>query len=312
MALDVFVKLKAEQYSFRYLDMVVSITNFILNENEDEISIFKDILSRDPNDRYFNINLGIYYHRIGNKLMSLVFLIKGASKLDEMEGACHLSEIIDLADKKYGQGKLSEALKFYRLASLETDNIELLYGIGKTLASLNKFYEAIQPLKDAVRLNPKYEEAHDELLKLQEHFCFVADEFYHVGTFVAASENYEHALEIDRTPHILLKAMKAYKMQGNHIKEHEIKEEYNTIKSDQKQKEQEETRKLLIQQGKKELKTKNLNKAITLFEGAYKIRTDRDTFMYLVYLYKKLNQKQALQKVIQRWQIEHPKQDQKT
>jgi len=312
MALDVFVKLKTEQYSFRYLDMIISITHFLLNENDDEIAIFKDILSRDPNDRYFNINIGIYYHRIGNRLLSLVFLIKGASILSEMEGACHLSEIIDLADKKYSLGKLSAALKLYRLASLETDNIELLYGIGKTLVSLNKFYEAIQPLKDAVRLNPKYEEAQNELLKLQDHFCFVADEFCNTGTFVAASENYEHALEIDRTPHILLKAMKAYKMQGNHIKEHEIKEEYTTTKSNQKQKEQEETRKLLIQQGKKELKTKNLNKAITLFESAYKIKTDRDTFMYLVYLYKKTNQKQALQKVVKRWQLEHPKQNKQT
>lgn len=309
MALDVFVKLKAEQYSFRYLDMLISITHFLLNENEkhDEIDTFKDILSRDPNDRYFNINLGIYYHRTGNKLMSYVFLIKGASIIEKLEGACNLSDIIDLADDKYSQGKLSEALKLYRLASLETDDIDLLVGIGKTLISLNKFYEAIQPLKDAVRLNPRNQIAQNELLKLQEHFCFLADEFYRVGTYVPAADNYQHALEIDHTPHIMLKAMQAYKMQGNHVKEHEIREEYNTIKASQKQKEKESNRIRLVQQGKKQLKLRKLNEAISSFESAFKIKTDRDTFMYLVYLYKKLNQKNALTRVVQRWHQEHPK-----
>jgi tetratricopeptide (TPR) repeat protein len=309
MALDVFVKLKAEQHSFRYLDMVISITHFLLNDEEDndEINTFKDILSRDPDDRYFNINLGIYYHRTGNKLMSYVYLIKGASILEKLEGACYLSDIIELADEKYSQGKLSEALKLYRVASLETNNIEILIGIGKTLVTLNKFYEAIQPLKDALRLNPKSEDVQNELLKLQDHFCFLGDEFYQAGTFVVASENYQHALEIDHTPHIMLKAMQAYKMQGNIVKEHEIRDEFNTIKMGQKEQEVENNRILLIQQGKKQLKLKNLNQAITLFENAFKIKTDRDTFMYLVYLYKKLNQKQALNRVVQRWHQEHPK-----
>ncbi|MBU3915417.1 hypothetical protein KKA14_07765, partial [bacterium] len=306
LAIDTFVKLKVEHYSYRYLDMVIAIAHYLSEESDLAINELKSSLAHDPNDRYFNINMGILYQRTGKRLLSLVYLVKSASLLEELEGASHLSDIIQLADRKYQEGSFKQALKLYKLALLETDNVDLLAKIGQVLISLSKFHEAIQPYKEILRLEPTSEIANNKLDEIQEHFYFLGNEFQEAGSFVNAADNYERALEIKKTSQILLRATTVYKSLGNNNREFELREEYREQKAKQKKLEVESEREQHVKQGVIDLKKLELQSSIAHFQKAFKLRPDKDTFIFLSYLYKKSNQKIALKDLMNQWNSINP------
>jgi tetratricopeptide (TPR) repeat protein len=221
--------------------------------------------------------------------------------LNELGGVCHLADIIDKAKGYLREGEQKKALKLYQIAALETDSIEILEKIGQILMSLHRFYEAIQPFKGILRLKPESRVALEKLAEIQDHFCFLADEFYNVGEFVKATEHFDKALEINRSSTVLKKAMKAYKMQGDHKKEFELQEEYRSAEANERHREQEANRQKLVADGLKYMKKEEFQKAIDQFKDAFRMRMDKDVFMYLSYLYKKFNHKRALQELMVQW-----------
>ncbi|MBU2513873.1 tetratricopeptide repeat protein [bacterium] len=301
MAIDCFMKLKVEHYSWKYLDMVVGLRHTVEGDSKQSIAELKTILKNDPNDRYVNINLGLLYRQVGNRLLSLVHLLKGAGVIEELGGVCHLNDIIDKAGQYYGGGDLKRALKLYNIASLETDSIEILEKIGEILMSLHRYYEAIQPFKEIIRIEPESKSAREKLVEIQDHFCFLAEEFYNAGEFIKASEHYEKALEIDRSAAIVRKTMKAYKMQGDHKQEFVMQEEYQKLLLIEKEKDQSVLRQSHMATAIKYMKAEDFQKAIEQFKIAFRMRMDKDAFMYLSYLYKKFNQKRALQELMTQW-----------
>ncbi len=309
LAVDSFFRLKAERYSYRYLNMIVALSHTLSGNFGQAVDEIKDLLKDDPHDRYLNINLGLLYHQQGNQLLSLVYLIKGAHAINDLGGACHLVDVLEKAGEFYRENNFKRALKLYQVAALETDRVDILGKIGDILISLHRFNEAIQPFKDMMRLDPDSQVAIEKLKEIQDHYCFLADEFYDVGEYVKASEHYERALEIDRSPEILKKAAKSYKLQGDHKKEFALEEEFRYEEGQEKAKDQETVRKQLVTNGLKQMKKENFQKAIDNFKEAFKLRVDKDVFMYLSYLYKKFNQKRALQDLIVEWNATQPKQD---
>ncbi len=304
LAIDAITKLKLEQYPYRYIDMIIALCHFQSGSTDEGINELKAMLKQDPNDRYLNINLGLLNYRLGNKLLSYIYLLKGTSLVEELGGARHLSEIVCLAEEKLQEGDLKQALKLYRIASLETDNSELLMNIGHILISLHRYDQAIQPFKSVLRQNPDSEMAQHKLKEIQGHLCFIADEFFEKREFVKAAEFYEKTLVIDRTPRILKKAAEAYKMQGDLKKEHELQSEYQIKVTEEKEVGRQTMKKRHVVHGLQCMKEKEYQKAIHHFHEAFSLKPDKDTFLYLSFLYKKFNQKIALKELVKRWQQE--------
>ncbi len=301
LAVDCFVKLKVEQYSFRYLDMIAELRHAVDGNYKQSIESLKALLKNDPNDRYLNVNLGLLYHHTGNKLLSLVHLLKGAFIIQELGGVWDLDDIIEQGSRAYKEGKLKRALRIYKTASLETESVEILTRIGEILISLHRYEEAIQPFKDIVRINPDSDLAKEKLTEIQDHFSFLADEFFNAREFVKSSEQLEKALEVSRTSDLLKIAIKTYKLQGDHDKEFALQEEYQKVLAQERLKSESEKRQKHIEKAIAQMKSGDLQKAIEQFNEAFRIRMDRDVFMYLSYLYKKLNQKRALQELVRQW-----------
>lgn len=304
IAMDCFMRLKAENYSYKYLDMIAILNRSITGDRAHAIDEMKALTRSDPNDRYYNVNLGLLYHLAGNTLMSLVYLLKGANVLEELNGACDLAEIIALADEKYKEGKLKKALRLYQIASLETDSIHILFSIGQILISLHRYYQAIQPFKEVLRIDPESKQAEASLQEIQDHFVFLADEFYRVADFNKAIDTFEKALEVKRTPEILKKTMKACKMYGDHNKAYALRQEYQNLLQQKEEEERELKRKQHVEDGLNAMKSQDFQQAISHFNEAFKLKKDKDVFMYLSYLYKKFNHRRALQELMKQWKIE--------
>lgn len=301
LAIDCFVKLKMEQYSYKYLDMILSLSQTLAGDRKAAIEELKEQLKSSPSDRYININLGLLYHLEGNRLMSLVYLIKGASILNELGGACHLTDIIESASAQHRNGNLKKALKLYQVASLETDSIEILTQIGDILVSLHRYPEAVQPYREILRIEPNSEIGKSKLLQIQEHFVFLGDEFFSAKEFVKASDYFERALEIKETKTILSKAMKSFKLQGEHKREFEMNSRLHKMIEEEERAGKEAERRNLIQSGLDQMRSQDYQKAIRQFKEALRIRMDKEVVMFLSYIYKKLNQKIALQELMQQW-----------
>ncbi len=307
--IDCFFRLKVEGYSYRYLDMVIALSHALSGDKKQAIDQLKDVAANDPNDRYLNINLGLLYHQTGNRLLSRVHLLKGAYLLRELGGVCHLSEIIEKADEMYQDGDLKKALVLYKAAAVETDSIEILIKIGEIMIALHRYADAVQPFKEILRVEPDSKLAAENLKEIQEHYTFMADEFFNAREFIKASEHYEKALEINRPAEILQKAAKAYKLQGDHKQEFSLETELRDAVAREKEQEQETIRIQFVKAGVKAMQNSDLQKAISHFNEAFRIQKSKDVFMYLSYLYKKLNQKQALLQLVKQWKAVKPAPD---
>lgn len=301
LAIDCFFRLKAEEYSYRYLDMIIALSHTLSGNFKQAIDELKQLVKNDPNDRYLNINLGLLYRQEGNQLLSLIHLIKGAHVISELGGACHLIDILNKANEFYKRDEPKKALRLYRTAALETDSIDILSKIGDILIALHRYEEAIRPYKSILRLDPESRLAADKLKEIQEHFVFLADEFYDVGEYTKATEHFEKALEIDRSADLLKKTAKAYKLQGDHKREYSLNEESRSLQAEEASHEKEATRNKHLAAGKLAMKHENFQTAIEEFKEAFRIRMDKDVFMYLSYLYKKFNHKRALQDLVKQW-----------
>ncbi len=301
LAIDCFFRLKAEGYSYRYLDMIVALSHTLSGDFQETINGLKDLLPDNPGDRYININLGLLYQQTGNRLLSLVFLIKGAYRLLELGGACHLSEILEKADEVYREGELKKALGMYRAAAMETNSVGILQKIGEIMIGLSRFSDAIQPFKEIQKMNPEDKSAREKLKVIQDHYVFLADEFFEAREFVKAGEHYEKALEISRPAELLKSAARAYKLQGDHKREYALENELHEVETTEKEEEKERLRSQFVKAGVRNMQNNDFQKAINHFNEAFRIRAGKDVFMYLSYLYKKLNQKQALMQLIKQW-----------
>jgi tetratricopeptide (TPR) repeat protein len=300
-AIDCFFRLKAEGYSYRYLDMIVALSHTLAGDDQQAIDELKDLSRSNPNDRYLNINLGLLYRKVGNRLLSLVYLLKGAYRLHELGGVCHLSEIIDKAGEIYQEGDLKKALEMYRVAAMETDSMEILEKIGEIMIALHRYSDAVQPFREIQRVDPDSALAAEKLKEIQDHYVFLADEFFESREFVKAAEHYEMALEISRPPELLLKASKACKLQGDHKQEYALESEYRAAMSAVQEEGEEEIRLKYVKAGVKSMQNNDFQKAISHFNEAFRIRAGKEVFMYLSYLYKKLKHKQALLQLIRQW-----------
>ncbi|MDT8446441.1 MAG: tetratricopeptide repeat protein [bacterium] len=269
--------------------------------DEDPIDQMTQMVRDDPNDRYYNINLGVMLNIEGNKLMAYKHFLVGGVLLERSDGIYRREDIFKAAVEYFETEQYKKALKLLKPLSEEEKNSQVLWYIGRIYLRRNKWDEAVEAFKKIQEINPKSVLAQQELQMAHDHFYQAGEDYFDEGKYKAAVGQFEKALNVVRPPETIKRTAAVYRVLRNKPRAAELQREYDQIQEEEKKGEMERIRQEYIVQGQAFLKQKVFHKAIHNYELAFRMKVDKDIFMILAYLYKSLNQKDNLQHLVQRW-----------
>ncbi|MDH5561618.1 MAG: hypothetical protein OEY59_12285 [Deltaproteobacteria bacterium] len=290
-----------------YLEMMIAIINDMTGETDDAANVFVNLLGKDRYNRYYNVNLGLLYRKADNRLLSIKYLVIGAVLLEKSDGLFSLKDLIALADDNVDNGKIQNALKLYAVVVGERDDIETWWKIGKIHLEAQRYIDATDAFKQILRIEPESTIANDQLQEIHDYYFERGEDYFKESKFKTAVDMYEKAMDIMKVPETVKHAASVYKVLGNKKKGAELMSEYFELQQQQKVEEQEAERVALIKKGIYFMKRQELYKAIQLFDTAFRMKMDKDVFMLLANIYKKMKKTTALQELLMRWNkmVEH-------
>lgn len=301
MALKCFQKLKDENIKFKYLEMLIAIASAISGKPKQAIKTFVENLGNEQYNRFFNINLGLMYSKIGNRLLATKYLIIGAELLEKSDGLYHLSDLIEIANQRLAEGHFKAALKLYKVAVSEIDNIDIWLRIGEIYINLKQYDDAVKAYREIQRIDPESIRAQQQLEELHNVFRLKAEDFFNHAKYQAAVNMYEKALKILRLPETIKQTASVYKVLKNPEKTEALTKEYEEYLKKEKEKEDEQKRLDIIKKGKIFLKSKKHKMAIEQLEIAFRMKLDKNVFVLLASLYKAMKRKADMENLLQRW-----------
>jgi tetratricopeptide (TPR) repeat protein len=288
---------------FPYFDMLKALSKYLAGETRTAFSSLEDLLSKNPENRYLNINLGLMYRQESNPLMAYKLLIKGAFLIQQLDGIHKTSEIRKAAGESYQKKDLEKAKKLYEAIKEETNHESDWRNLGKIYYQKNQLEEACSAFHKSLKLNSACKKTLEMLTTIHDAFFNAGEKAYEENNFDDAIKSYEGALKAIRKPGTLLKAFKTYDHMGDQNKSFALKNEYNDAIARIKEGEKQELRRAHMDHGKIAIQQKDINKAIRCFEDAMSLKVDKEVVEYLTRIYKSLHRTQALQKVTARWHI---------
>ena len=303
LASECFSKLKTGNCIIENIDLLIALT-LDLNKGTDEaIERMSKLLSKNQENRYLNVNLGLLYKKTGNRLLSYRYLVKATELLEMSEGLYSLTDIQNRADEYLEIDNKAKALKLYRLVTNEIPGISAWMKIGEILLHREEFVEAIMAFHEIREIDITYKPAELKLMEIHDLYSEKADRLYRKKEYVEATEYYERALELFRNTVCISKAIKAYNKLGDQESVNKYSKEIEQIERQKKEEELEKQRQVFIEKGKILMKKKDFNGAIVNFEEAFNMKPDKDVFMFLAYIFKGLKQSRRLSALMRRWRL---------
>lgn len=306
-AMEAFENLKIHKKKYKYLDMFIAIAKTYHGDVKGAIDMFVEGLGAEQNNRFFNVNLGLMYRKAGNRLLSTKYLAIGAVLLEKSDGLYHLSDLIRIADENLETGNLKKALKLYQIVVEETDDPNIWSSIGEIYMIQERYEDAIQAYREIQRIDPKSKHAELQLKEIHNIYRVKGEAFYRDSKFKAAATFYERALRVLRDVETIKETITVYKLMKNHQKVEELSEELEELQKKIREEENEKRRLEHIRNGKLSLKRKDYKLAIEYFESAFRMKLDKDVFVYLATIYKALKRNEEMQLLLERWNkmVEH-------
>jgi len=301
IAINCFQQAKEAGAQFKYLDMLIAVSMAISGKIKEGINFFIDQLGEEQHNRFLNINLGLMYRNIGNRLLAAKYLAIGAELLEKSDGLYHLSELIAIADQSAMDGNHKKALRLYDVIISEHDSADIWSKIGGVYVALKKYDEATRAYREILRLDPESRFAKDKLKEMHDIFCVRAEGFFHQSKFQAAASQYEKALRILRPAETIKQAASVYKVLNNAEKVEALNKEYEEILKKERENENEKQRREYIKMGKLHIRRKSYKQGIELLEGAFRMKLDKDVFVLLASIYKSLKRREDMQDLLNRW-----------
>ena len=300
-AISCFNTLIEQKADFKYLPMLRSIALAISGKVKTAIKEFVDHLGEEQYNRFLNVNLGIMYQKASNRLQSTRFLAVGAELLEKSDGLYSLSDLISIADQQLEEGKLKKALKLYKVAITEKEDVDLWSKMGQIYVNLKQYDEAVSSFREILRIEPESSYANQQLRELHDIFCARAEGFFHQNKYQGAAKMYENALKILRLANTIKEAAGVYKVLKNHNKVEALNKEYEELIKKEKEIEDEKVRLEHIKKGKFLLKNKNYSLAIEQLEIAFRMKLDKDVFVMLASIYKSLKRNHEMEELLRKW-----------
>jgi tetratricopeptide (TPR) repeat protein len=211
MAIRVLTELKETRNLFEYTDMLRAIAYSLIQEKDKTINIFVKLLGENQNNRYYNVNLGIYYRRTGNRLLAAKYLLIGAVLLEKSDGLYHVSDLIRIANEHHQNGAYKKALKLYHVIISEDENLDVYFSIGEVYITLEHYDKAMEIYFKILEIDKTSEKAKVQLRKIHDHFSQKAGEFFERSIFKQAVKNYELALRAQRLSKTIKRTADIYK-----------------------------------------------------------------------------------------------------
>lgn len=310
---EIFSKLKKQGHKLEYLEMCLALCREIKGETDEAIDEMIRLLGPHPFNRYLNVNLGLMYRKLGNRLLSVKYLLVGASLLEKSDGLYRLSDLRRIAEEHLEAGRYKKSLKLYEIIATEVDTAEPWMAMGEILLQMERLDEAADALKKALTIDPEEEMAEHKLRQIHDIYFDRADSFYRDRKYKPSAGLLEKAMRIMKTHETLRQAAAVYKLLKDHNRYDELIEEVEELKQIEKEKEQEELRQSYILKGRAFLSRKQFNQAVENFELAFRMKLDKDVFMFLATIYKKLNRQSEMSSLLSRWNklVEHEERMQK-
>ena len=301
MAIRALTDLKGKKHLYEYVDMLTAIAFSLINETDKTVQIFVKLLGQNQHNRYYNINLGIFYKRTGNRLLAAKYLLIAAVLLEKSDGLYHLSDLTRIANEHHQNGALKKALNLYRVVISEDANLAIYFSMGEIYIALEQYDKAMANYFKILEIDKGSEQAMEQLRKIHDYFCQKGEGFFQKGIFKLSVKNYELALRAQRLSKTLKRTADIYKFLKNNERYDELMEEYQDIKAQEEIAEKEATRHGYIKKGKAFLKNKDMRKAIENFELAFRMKVDKDVFVFLASIYKRLKRNADMESLLERW-----------
>jgi len=301
VALECFERLMEEKWEYEYLDMCYALARFQEGETNEAIDSMIKLLGYDSSNRYLNINLGLMYQHDGNRLLSYKYLVIGAAFLERSEGLYKLSDLIRLAEESYEAGNSKRALALYLVISEELETVDPWISMGNIYLQMDKLEDAAAKYRKALEYDPHHKAAQDKLKEIHDVYFERGESFFRESKFKAAASIFEKALGILRLADTIKRTAAMYKLMRNSNKYEDLMEEFEELKEQEKIKENEKLRQGYIIKGRAFMARRQFNRAIENFELAFRMKLDKDVFMFLATLYKKMKLKDEMEDLLNRW-----------
>ncbi len=301
VANEQFQILKNFQVDFEDLDQCIGLANAIRGAKDKAIDIFTGLVTTDKNNRLLNINLALLHRRTGNRLLAYKYQIIAASLLEKSLGLIYKSEIVNQADVYFRNDQLDKALKLYKIAAYESNDIKAWMNIGDIHLLRRRQLEALDAFKEIQKLYPDSPIVKNKLKEVHDIICHQADELFNSSKFSQSGVLYERALKLVRTPETIERLISVYKKLNKHQLVQSLYEEQQILSVKKREESKLEKRQELIEDGKEHMKNQDFESAIYSFENAFNIKPDKDVFAFLAHIYKGLKRKRMLKDLVERW-----------
>jgi len=284
-----------------FSEMCKAIAFELTGNPEDAIDLLTRILGDDANNRYLNLNLGILYRRQGSTLLATKYLSIGASLLEKSDGLYRLSDLIEIADQSYENGQTQKALNLYKIVCNEVSIVAPHMKLGEIYLAEDMLEESTASFRQVLSKEPENQIAKDRLKELHDAYFEKAEAFFRDNKYKAAAGVFERALGVMRLPETVRKTASVYQVLRKPAKSEALLKEYEGLKSDEKELSEEKERQTNILLAKAFLKKKRWAKAIEHFENAFRMKVDKDVFVYLATVYRQLKKTEEMKDLLNRW-----------
>ena len=290
-----------------FMEMCAGIALDLTGQPEKAVDLFNRLLADEPNNRFLNANLGILYRRQGNVLLSTKYLAIAAALLERSDGLYRLSDLIEIADQSYEQGNKEKAQMLYQLVCEEVDKVEPLMKLGEIYLAKDMLEEATGVFNKIKDKDPTNKMVAERLKEIHDSYFEKAESFFRDNKYKAAAGVFERALSVMRLPETIRKTASVYQVMRKPLRYEALMAEYEEMKAIEQAVLEEKERQSNIVLGKAYLKKKHWSKAIEHFENAFRMKLDKDVFVYLATIYKQLRKNDEMRDLLNRWNrmVEH-------
>ncbi|MDX2469967.1 MAG: hypothetical protein QNL04_05250 [SAR324 cluster bacterium] len=300
-AYECFDEVRNLNVEIDYLTMCLALAKAQQGELADALEAFTKLLGIDGTNRYLNINMGLLYREEGNRLLSYKYLTIGAALLEKSEGLYKLSDLIDLAQESAEAGNHKRALNLYEVIAEEVTTVAPWISMGDIYLKMDKLEEAAIKYRKALTVEERNKEATEKLKEIHDIYYERGEAFFRESKYKASAGIFEKALGIMRIADTIKRTAGIYKMLRDSARYEDLMEEYELLLEKEKELEQEKLRQGYMVKGKAYMQRRQFNKAIENFELAFRMKLDKDVFMFLATMYKKLNYKDEMEDLLKRW-----------
>mgnify|MGYP003322225549 CR=1 FL=1 len=272
-----------------FLVLAISIDGKI----NEAIKSFQNILGRNPNHRYTNVNMGILLKRKGMIQQSRVRFFTTFRLLEQSNGNYDMNACLENADTLFNNNQKKKALEIYEPLISEITSEVLLHRIANVYLDKKLLDDALEIYKRIFRRNRQNIEAREGIKSIHKAYLIESENCLKKNDKINAAVNIEKALKIAAGINLIQKAISINLLLKNENRVVELEE----MLKDTKRKEIQSKVQEKINKAEDAEKRTDYKGAIRYFQEAIKIEPQNSTLKKLIDLCVRINRPDLTEKI---------------